>query len=112
MVLRNKKVCVLKNLKILGLIFYSKLNWHHQTVTANQALRIISKFFSTQEKVKLSTALFYSRHNYEAKIWLSSALSATLKKNFGRHYQRYQKFVNKDSFKTLHIISGRSNPEM
>jgi hypothetical protein len=30
--------------------------------------------------VKLSTALFYSRLYYGAKIWLSSALTASLKK--------------------------------
>jgi len=74
-------------MKILGLIFDSKLNWYNQTVTAiekankaKQALRIISRYFSPQEMVKLSTALFYSRLYYGAKIWLSSALSANLKK--------------------------------
>jgi hypothetical protein len=30
----SEKVNVLKNMKILGLIFDSKLNWYHQTVTA------------------------------------------------------------------------------
>jgi hypothetical protein len=69
-------------MKILGLILDSKLNWYYQTVTAiekankaKQALRIISKFFSSQEMVKLSTALLYSRLYYGAKVWLSSALS-------------------------------------
>jgi hypothetical protein len=49
-VLGSKKVCILKIMRILGLIFDSKLNWYHQTVTAiekankaKQALRIISK---------------------------------------------------------------------
>jgi hypothetical protein len=58
-VLGNEKVCVLKQMKILGLILDSKLNWYYQTVTAiekankaKQALRIISKKFSTQEMVK------------------------------------------------------------
>ena len=64
----SEKVNVLKNMKILGLIFDSKLNWYHQTVTAiekankaKQALRIISRYFSPQKMVKLPTALFYSR---------------------------------------------------
>jgi hypothetical protein len=81
-------------MKILGLIFDSKLNWYHQTVTAiekakkaKQALRIISRYFSPVEMVKLSTTLFYSRLYYGAKIRLSSALSAILKKNSGRHHQ-------------------------
>ncbi len=66
-VLGSEKVSVLKNMKILGLIFDSKLNWYHQTVAiekankAKQALRMISRYFSAQEMVKLSTALFYSR---------------------------------------------------
>ena len=66
----NYKICVLKHIKILGLICDSKLNWYYQTVNAiekenkvKQALRIISKFFSTLEIIKLL--------------------------NFGKHYQRF-----------------------
>jgi hypothetical protein len=40
---------------------------------AKQALRINLRYFLPQEIVKLSTALFYSRLYYGAKIWLSSA---------------------------------------
>jgi hypothetical protein len=61
-VLGNEKVCVPKQMKILGLIFHSKLNWYYQTVTsiekaniAKQVLRIISKIVSTQV---MKTALF------------------------------------------------------
>jgi len=57
-----KKVCFLKNMKILGIFFYFLLIWYHQTVTAiekakkaKELLRIILKFFFTQEK--LSTVL-------------------------------------------------------
>jgi hypothetical protein len=122
-VLGNEKVCVLKNMRILALIFASKLNWYHQTVTAieklnkaKQALRIISKFFSTQEMVKLSTALFYSRLYYGAKIWFSSAWSAFLKKKLWQASSKMLKICQKDwqgqfSFKTLHKISGRATPE-
>jgi hypothetical protein len=67
-VLGNEKVCLLKQMKILGLIFDSKLNWYYQTVNAienankaKQALRIISKFFSTQEMVKLSNCTFLQK---------------------------------------------------
>ena len=77
-VLGNEKVCVLKQMKIFFLIFDSKLNWYYQTVTAiekankaKQALRIISKFFSSQEMVNLSTALFYSRLNYGGLAFFS-----------------------------------------
>ena len=104
-------------MKILGLIFDSKLNWYHQTVTAiekankaKQALRIISRYFSPQEMVKLSTALFYSRLYYGAKIWLSSALSAILKKKLWQTSSKMLKICQKDwqgqySFKMLHKMS-------
>jgi hypothetical protein len=118
--LGNEKVYVLKQMKILGLIFSSTLNWYNQTVTAiekankaKQALRIISKFFSSQEMVKLSTALFYSRLYYGAKVWLSSALSVTLKKASSKMLKICQKdWQGQFSYKTLHKISGKATPEM
>ncbi len=43
-VLGSEKVSVLKNMKILGLIFDSKLNWYRQTVTAiEKANKAINK---------------------------------------------------------------------
>jgi hypothetical protein len=84
---------------------------------AKQALRIISRYFSPQEMVKLSTALFYSRLYYGAKIWLSSALSATLKKKLWQTSSKMLKICQKDwqgqySFKMLHKMSKRATPEM
>jgi hypothetical protein len=98
--LGSEKVSVLKNMKILGLIFDSKLNWYHQTAfeeanKAQQGLIIISKYFSPQKMVKLSMALFYSRLYYEAKIWLSSALSATLKKKLWQTSSKMLKICQK-----------------
>ena len=67
--------------------------------------------------VKLSTALFYSIIYYEAKIWLSSALSATLKKKLWQTLLEMLKICQKDwqgqySFKILQKISKRATPEM
>ncbi len=51
------------------------------------------------------------------KVWLSSALSVTLKKKLWQASSRMLKICQKDlqgqfSFKTLHKISGRATPEM
>ena len=66
--LGNEKVGVMKSIKILGLIFDSKLNWYSQAMCAiekanktKQALQLLSRYFSTDEMLKLATALFYSR---------------------------------------------------
>jgi hypothetical protein len=64
----------------------------------------------------LSTALFHSNLYYGAKIWLASALSATLKKKLWQT-SKMLKICQKDwqrqySFKTLRKISGRATPEM
>jgi hypothetical protein len=65
MVLGNEKVCILKHIIILGLFFYSILNWYYLTVTAikkankaKQRLQIISKIFSAQEMVKILNCTF------------------------------------------------------
>ena len=62
-VLENKKVTVLKKNQIFGLIFDSKLNWYSQTKCTiekanieKQALHILSKYFSTDEMLKLATS--------------------------------------------------------
>ena len=84
---------------------------------AKQALRILSGYFSTEEIVKLSTALFYSQLYYGAKIWLTSALSAPLKKKLWQASSKMLKICPKDwlgkhSFKKLHKISNRATPKM
>ena len=104
-ILDNEKINVLRNIKILGLIFDSKLNWYNQTVSAiekankaKQALRIILRYFSTDEMIQLATALFYSRLYYGAKVWLTSALSAPLKKKLLQTSSKMLKICQKDWF--------------
>ena len=93
-IFNNEKICVLKSFRILGLIFDSKLNWYNQTMhaiekinKAKQALKIILGFFFNKKMIKLSMALFYSRLYYGAKILLSSALSAPLKKTVASFFK-------------------------
>ena len=75
------------NVAIRYNVFDSKLNWYKQTIKAIekskkaiQGLRLISKYFSVEEMIKLSTALFYSKLYYGARVCLTSGLSAQLKK--------------------------------
>jgi hypothetical protein len=120
----GEEVKVLKEMRILGLIFDSRLNWYKQTTTAiekankaKQGLKLIAKFFTTEEMIQLSTSLFYSRLYYGAKVWLSSALAAPLKKKLWQASSKMLRIVQKDwrglySYKTLHKISNRATPEM
>ena len=80
-----------------------KINWYNQNVhaiekenKARQALRIISGFFSTEEMIKLSMALFYSRLYYEAKVWLTSALATPRQKKLWQASSKILKICQKD----------------
>jgi hypothetical protein len=71
LILGGEKVQVLKEIKVLGLVFDSKLNWYQQTMLAiekankaKQGLRLVSKYFSKTEMINLATSLFYSRLYY------------------------------------------------
>jgi len=64
--------------------------------------------------IKLLTTLFFIRLYYGAKAWLSSALSATLKKKLRLTSLNMLNICQKDWFsvKMLHKISNRTTPEM
>ena len=67
--------------------------------------------------IKLATALFYSRLYYKARVWLTSALSALLKKKLWQTSSKILKICQKDwfgkhSFKTLNKMSNRATPEL
>ena len=62
-------------------------------------------------------ALFYRRFYYGTKVWLSSALSAHLKKKLWQASSKILKICLKDwfghySYKVLHKMSNRALPEM
>ena len=115
---------VKQHIKILGVIFDSKLTWFNQVDNAlasankaKQALSLIARFFNSDELLKLSTAYFYSRLYFGAKIWLISTLSGALKKKLWQASSRMLKIVDKDfrseqSFMNLHKKYKRATPEM
>ena len=85
--------------------------------SAKQALSVISKYFSSLELLQLSTAYFYSRLYYGAKVWLHSGLSLYLKKKLWQASSRMLQVVNKDfsrqkSFIELHRQYKRATPMM
>jgi hypothetical protein len=85
--LNGVSVAVKRQMKVLGLVFYTKLTWYPQVMTAiekankiKQGLGLIGRYFTKEEMVKISTSLFYSRLYYGTKVWLHSGLSAVLRK--------------------------------
>ena len=117
-------VKVSQQMKILGVTFDSKLTWFNQVCNsitsankAKQALRIVSKYFTSAELLKLSTAYFYSKLYYGAKVWLMSTLSGIQKKKLFQASGRMLVIVSKDftgrrSFLSLHKQYVRATPEM
>jgi hypothetical protein len=113
-----------KQIKVLGLIFDTKLTWFAQAMAAiekankvKQGLRLVNRYFTKEEMVKLSTSLFYSRLYYGAKVWLHAGVSAIIKKKLWQASSRMLKIVQKDwngekSFQELHKISKRATPKM
>lgn len=124
MELNGINIEVRKQIKVLGLIFDTKLTWFAQVMAAiekanrvKQGLRMVNRFFTKDEMVRLSTSLFYSRLYYGAKVWLHTGLSAVAKKKLWQTSSRMLKIVQKDwngekSFKELHKVSKRATPEM
>ncbi len=122
--LNGLNVEVNKQIKVLGLIFDTKLTWFSQAMTAiekanrvKQGLRLVNKYFTKEEMVKLSTGLFYSRLYYGAKVWLHAGLSAVIKKKLWQASSRMLKIAQKDwngekSFTELHKVSKRATPKM
>jgi hypothetical protein len=122
--LNGVSIAVKRQMKVLGLIFDTKLTWYPQVMTAiekankiKQGLRLIGRYFTKEEMVKISTSLFYSRLYYGAKVWLHAGLSAVLKKKLWQTSSRMLRITQKDwnyeqSFMNLHKDAGRATPEM
>ena len=111
-------------MKILGIVFDSKLNWQEQAMSAmkkankaKQGLSIIRKYFTQKEMLRLSTAFFYSTLYYGSKIWLVSTLNGHIKKQLWQISSRMLCLVERHrdrmcSFMNLHIKYNRASPNM
>ena len=111
-----------KKMRVLGVIFDSKLSWYDHVKNAlskanqvKQGLRLIRKYFSTDEMIRLTTAYFYSKLYFGAKIWLISTLHSSLKKQLWQISSRMLMIVDGKqdglrSFKSLHQKYKRASP--
>ena len=83
----NLKVTSKAEMNVLGLTFDSRLSWSPQVARAIknanaslQAIRMIRKFFNTNEIIQLLTSNFYSRLYYGSEIWQIPSLGVVCKK--------------------------------
>ena len=107
-----------KEISVLGLTFDSKLEWSLQVErttrkarSALQGLRVISKYFTTAEKLTLLTSFFYSRLYYGSQIWLIPSLKHVLKTKLFSVSGSALKLLDKNlSFRELHNKFNRAAP--
>ena len=110
------------HMKVLGIIFDSKLQWHLQVAntinkskSALHSIKIIRKYFTQTETLKLLTSNFYSILYYNSEIWNTPALNNKLKQNLlsasasalKTCTPSYHRFM---SFQELHQINNRATP--
>ena len=120
--LLNEEILSKKEIKVLGVLFDSKLNWHshiNSTILkckkTLQAIRLVLKNFTIEEKLNIVTSLFYSRLYYGAEVWLIPSLNRTLKNKLLNISTQALRIVAEDTYRTfnaqeLHIMLNRFTP--
>ena len=121
-VLDNAQVQSKPYIKVLGTTFDSKLNWFtHVNQTLQkcrktlQAVKLISKFFTVDERLNIITSLFYSQLYYASEVWLLPSLSFTLKNKLLSISTTALRIVANDQCRVfnsndLHIMFKRFTP--
>ena len=121
-ILDNEQIFSKSTIKVLGLTFDSKLNWFsHVTSTlikckrTLQAIRLISEYFSIDERLNIVTSLFYSKLYYGSEIWLIPTLSRTLKNKLMVISKNALRLAANDQYRTfssseLHVMFKRFTP--
>ena len=86
--LEGTEITSSRTINILGILFDSKMNWADHVKKAISesnsnlyAIKLIRKYFSTDEIRNLTTALYYSKLYYGAEVWHIPGLQLKLKKN-------------------------------
>ena len=117
------KVTSKTEIKILGVTFDSKLSWSehiNKTILkcrkTLQAIKIISQYFTIDEKINIITSLFYSRMYYGAEVWLIPTLKSALKKRLFKLSTQALKIASEDIYNVfsgdeLHLLFKRFNPQ-
>jgi hypothetical protein len=110
-------------MKVLGVLFDSKLQWSNQVENAIKkakkacgGLNRLRKFISQEKMMQMATAFAYSKLFYGAPIWLNDTLS----KKLWRLLKSVSAYIIKSalglfdwwvSFDDLHEIAGRGTPQ-
>jgi hypothetical protein len=105
-------------MKVLGIVFDSRLEWSAQVEKsigaarqATQALGLVRKYFTNKEMSKLITALVYSRLYYAAQVWLLPNLKKRLMDRLYSQSGRSLKLIDKNlTYKQLHCNYSRATP--
>ena len=112
-----------KNIKVLGVIFDSKLNWHNQVISQITScrrtlcgLKLIRKYFSSDEFLNVINAMFYSKLYYACQVWLIPSLNQKLKNRLFSCSSQALRLITGDdyklfSFDELHCMFNRAKPQ-
>ena len=120
--LYEENICSKNQIKILGVTFDSKLTWfnHIQNTILKckktlQAIKLIARYFTIDEKLNIVTSLFYSRLYYGAEVWLIPTLNSNLKSKIQSISTQALRVVAEDFYCTfnsreLHLLLNRFTP--
>lgn len=121
--LGDQIITSVNTMKVLGVLFDSKLQWSHQVENAIKkakkaccGLNRLRKFISQEKMMQMATAFAYSKLFYGAPVWLNSVLS----KKLWRLLKSVSTYIIKSalglfdwwvSYDDLHEIAGRGTPQ-
>ena len=123
-IMDNTTVKTKSTINILGVLFDSKLHWGqhitqaiHKANRALNAIKLIRKFFKTNELISLVTSNFYSILLYNSEIWHLPNLNVNLKHALFVESAKCLKMClnypdEMISYENLHKITKRATPEM
>ena len=113
-----------KSINILGVIFDSNLKWSEHINSAIykankslNAIKLIMKYFNTNELIQLLTSNYYSILYYNSEIWHTHSLSNNLKHSLfvasANALRVCLHYPNREiSYFQLHLITNRATPAM
>jgi len=109
-----------QSMKVLGIIFDSKLEWMLQVESnvisarkTTQALRIVRRYFTCSERIQLLTSLVYSKMYYGSEIWLIPSLKKRILNKLYSQSGFALKLVEPLlTYKQLHKKYKRATPEI
>ena len=100
------------SINVLGVLFDSKLNWKAQAAQTIMkakrtlhAIKLIKKYFTTDELKQLLTLNFYSVLYYNCEIWLTRCWNQDAKSNCWQPPQWLLKYVYHTMTVQYHLIN-------